>query len=446
MQAIILAAGDSTRYEGNKLLTPFNGKLLVEYAIDFCIENGIRNIYITLSPHIAIKDNPIYQTLVKNYGDIGTHPNLKLNFKIQDADEYGPAAAIKVWKDDINQDDFIVLMGDNFIQGKLDVENLNENVGHCTIGYLELEDNVDNLKFAHISEHTNKVIEKPHQFRSGKFFIGFAYFGINGMEKIDNIKPSKRGELEITDFINAQENIELYDMTQLKWVDITFKYENPDVDNYIKNATSEPTVYRFFDWDQTLVESDRLLYEAYSYALKPWNYSFSYEYFMKAIYPDSTAFMRATGIDDMETIDLIKKSKEEYYTRHLEDLEFNENLWDIIDQTSNPINEYNAIVTNTSADLVNEILYLCQMNEKDHIKFIIGSDTVPQRKPYPNLYLEAFENIHKNFNYEKDTLEIYEDSLEGLTAATAFLNELKNGYNGFKEIKNFKIIHVTDNH
>lgn len=441
MQAIILAAGDSTRYEGNKLLTPFNGKLLVEYAIDFSIENDVSEIFITLSPHVLLVDNPIYQTIIKNYSE---SVNSRIKFKNQNQGQYGPAAAIKCWGDEISED-FIVLMGDNFIQGKLKLPPPIESYKHSgttvTVGYLDLPENVDNLKFAVISEHTGKLIEKPHNIKSGKYFIGFAYFNQpEAMHKLTELKPSMRGELEITDFINLQDNIEIYDMLQLRWIDITFKYENPDVDNYIKSAVVKPKIFRFFDWDQTLVFTDQLLYDSYSAAMRDHGYDFSYDYFMNAIYADSTAFLRATGIKDQSIIDDIKEYKEKYYLEHLEDLGYAENLWDIIN--SSKIGEHNIIVTNTNAKLVYEILHQCQLNESGYIIDVIGSDTVSQRKPYPNLYLEAFEKISKVFNYEKDTLEIYEDSLDGLTASTAFLNELKNGYNGFKEIKNFKIIHV----
>jgi UTP-glucose-1-phosphate uridylyltransferase len=48
-KAIILAAGKSTRYGSNKLIDPIMGKSTVQYCIEFCIENGIEDAYITIS-------------------------------------------------------------------------------------------------------------------------------------------------------------------------------------------------------------------------------------------------------------------------------------------------------------------------------------------------------------------------------------------------------------
>ena len=57
-KAIILAAGKSTRYGKNKLVDPILGKSTVEYCIEFCIENGIEDCYITISKaDFFFKDN-----------------------------------------------------------------------------------------------------------------------------------------------------------------------------------------------------------------------------------------------------------------------------------------------------------------------------------------------------------------------------------------------------
>jgi len=194
-------------------------------------------------------------------------------------------------------------------------------------------------------------------------------------------------------------------------------------------------IYNFYDWDNTLVFTNKALYFAYLKALEPYGFDFSYTYFMDAIYNDSTAFMKGKGLSE-EDIKKIKATKERLIeTKYFNLIEKNENI--VLNR-----NEFNAIVTNTSAAFVRSLLKSKVAIDHTYFSFLLGSDMVMVRKPYPNLYIEAFKKIAVDFDYEKDTLKIYEDSLEGIEAATKFLRELKNGYNGFKEIKNWKLIHV----
>jgi len=197
-------------------------------------------------------------------------------------------------------------------------------------------------------------------------------------------------------------------------------------------------VFNFYDWDNTLVFTNKALYFAYLEALKPYGFDFSYDYFMKAIYNDSTAFLKAKGMEDA-LIAKVKGIKNKLMTKH--------SFFDLIRENEHiMVNTFqkNAIVTNTSAELVRKILSMKNPTKLERMEFVIGSDTVKSRKPYPNLYIEAFKRIADEFNYEEDELHIWEDSLEGIEAAVRFLRELKGGYNGFNEIKNFRIHHVYD--
>ena len=194
--------------------------------------------------------------------------------------------------------------------------------------------------------------------------------------------------------------------------------------------------YNFYDWDNTLVFTNKALYFAYLEALKPYGFDFSYTYFMTAIYNDSTSFLKAKGMND-SLISKVKLHKEELMTiKYFDMIQINSSI--------HPVHsDFNAIVTNTNANLVNDILEKKNSELRSKMVFVLGSDTVKLRKPYPNLYIEAFKKIADDFDYVKDTLHIWEDSLEGLESAVRFLRELKGGYNGFKEIKNFKIHHVS---
>tara|TARA_Y100000385_G_scaffold235919_1_gene249881 strand:- start:220 stop:585 length:366 start_codon:yes stop_codon:yes gene_type:complete len=109
-KAIILAAGRSTRYGKNKLVDPILGKSTVEYCVEFCMENGIEDCYITISKaDFFFKDNvklshPIIEKLNKYKKDIN------IFYEFQKDNEYGPGAAIKVWADKFDEA-FLCLFG-----------------------------------------------------------------------------------------------------------------------------------------------------------------------------------------------------------------------------------------------------------------------------------------------------------------------------------------------
>lgn len=191
MKAIILAAGNSSRYGTNKLLAAFNGKTLPEYNIDFCIENKITDIYVSISRnHVEFKDeyvnnvqyitHPIKSNILThlycNYSHQGAWGedviDVNVKFKFQSNNNYGPAAGLLPWIDDISEDDeVLILFGDNYLKGTFDKSLLKQYDAIAT--YKELQEDPTNTRFAAIQNNT--LIEKPHSFTSGTFFIGFMY-------------------------------------------------------------------------------------------------------------------------------------------------------------------------------------------------------------------------------------------------------------------------------
>ena len=142
-KAIILAAGKSTRYGKNKLVDPILGKSTVEYCIEFCIENGITDCYITISKaDFFFKDNiklshPIIEKLSKYKKDIN------IFYEFQKDDEYGPGAAIKVWSGIFNEA-FLCLFGDNYYQGNIGLEYHDPNSTVVTYKDYEQEQGIYN--------------------------------------------------------------------------------------------------------------------------------------------------------------------------------------------------------------------------------------------------------------------------------------------------------------
>ena len=121
-KAIILAAGRSTRYGSNKLIDPILGKSTIQYCIEFCIENGIEDAYVTISKSDFFFKNrntklshPIIESLSK-YKE-----KINICYEFQKDDEYGPGAAIKAWEGKFYEP-FLCLFGDNYYQGNIGLE------------------------------------------------------------------------------------------------------------------------------------------------------------------------------------------------------------------------------------------------------------------------------------------------------------------------------------
>lgn len=245
MKAIILAAGNSTRYEENKLLVEFENKTLPEYNIDFCIENNISDIYVTLSKnHVEFKDNivfnnselyhPIQENLFNYYEQELQYKDLQLiiKFKFQDHTKYGPAAGLLPWINDIDDnDDVLILFGDNFLKGKFNKELLKIYDGIAT--YKQLGFDVANIRFAAIKKNT--LIEKPHDIKEGYFFCGFMYVKGTTFKLLEILNISGRKEYEITEWFNLIQNRCITPVVE-DWVDLTCKSDNKNVISAIKNT------------------------------------------------------------------------------------------------------------------------------------------------------------------------------------------------------------------
>ena len=170
-KAIILAAGKSTRYGSNKLIDPILGKSTIQYCIEFCIENGIEEAYITISKSdFFFKNNiklshPIIESL-SQYKD-----KIDIYYEFQKDDEYGPGAAIKAWQGAFYEP-FLCLFGDNFYRGNIGLEY--HDPKKSVITYMDYETRARNLQLATILD--NVVVEKPHGVVSGRYFCGYMIF------------------------------------------------------------------------------------------------------------------------------------------------------------------------------------------------------------------------------------------------------------------------------
>jgi dTDP-glucose pyrophosphorylase len=229
-KAIILAAGKSTRYGKNKLVDPILGKSTVEYCIEFCIENGITDCYVTISKaDFFFKNNtklshPIIEKLSQY------KPKINIFYEFQKDDEYGPGAAIKVWSGKFNEA-FLCLFGDNYYQGNIGLEYHDPN--STVVTYKDYGTRARNLQLASILE--NVVIEKPHGIVSGRYFCGYMIFSKEAFNNLDSIKMSNRNEYEITHLINSMDNLKFEELN-ICWYDLTYENDKSVIEDLIKTC------------------------------------------------------------------------------------------------------------------------------------------------------------------------------------------------------------------
>ena len=197
MKGIILAGGTGTRMYPislcySKQLVMIYDKPMIYYPLSTLMLAGIREILI-----ISDKETiPLYQRL---FGD-GNHLGLKIEYKVQNAPN-GIAESFIIGKDFIGNDSLTLILGDNIFYGKLDFlrEALNTNKGATIFGYYVN----DPQRYGVVEFDDNgKVIsleEKPVQPKSNYAVVGLYVYNNDVIEISENLKPSKRGELEITD-------------------------------------------------------------------------------------------------------------------------------------------------------------------------------------------------------------------------------------------------------
>ena len=197
MKGIILHGGHGTRlrpltHTGPKQLLPIANKPMSEYCL-----NSLKNAGIT---DIAIVVGGIGSNKVKEYYGDGKNLGVTLSYITQDSPK-GIAHAVRLCKDFVGSEKFVVFLGDNIIQKSIDeyVNNFKSSDDDAAI----LLCKVDNPSQFGIAEIENdkiiKLTEKPKNPPSNLAVTGIYFLTPLIFDLIDKLKPSWRNELEIVD-------------------------------------------------------------------------------------------------------------------------------------------------------------------------------------------------------------------------------------------------------
>ncbi|MFW3327417.1 glucose-1-phosphate thymidylyltransferase RfbA [Aliarcobacter butzleri] len=201
MKGIILAGGSGTRLypitKGvSKQLTPIYDKPMIYYPLSVLMLVGIKEVLIITTP----QDQQSFINLLGDGGDLG----MKFSYVIQPSPD-GLAQAFILGEEFLDGDDACLVLGDNIFYGHgltnllaQSVKNIKDENKATVFGYYVKDPERYGVAEFNDNGDVISIEEKPKEPKSNYAVVGLYFYPNDVVKKAKNVKPSNRGELEIT--------------------------------------------------------------------------------------------------------------------------------------------------------------------------------------------------------------------------------------------------------
>ncbi len=243
MKGIILAGGSGTRLYPltkvtSKQLLPIYDKPMIYYPMSVLMNAGIRDILIISTP----QDTPRFQDLLGDGAQFGVH----LSYAVQPSPD-GLAQAFIIGADFIGNEPVAMVLGDNIFSGhglrkrlKAAAENAMTGKGATVFGYYVDDPERFGIVEFDAEGRAVSIEEKPQKPKSNYCVTGLYFYDNRVVEYAKNLKPSARGELEITDlnriYLELGElNVELLGQG-FTWLDTGTHESLVEATNFVKTV------------------------------------------------------------------------------------------------------------------------------------------------------------------------------------------------------------------